>query len=147
MRLKDSKIFELNKKTIILQALIIMLGVLVFVLAKTRYIFIFSDCMIKKNFGIPCPGCGATRCVVALCDMDFIEAFKCHPAWFMAINYMVLIEIVYLINIAFKKNFLKKLYSSMIPFYIFLALFVIQWIIRIILFKNGVELPFMYINI
>lgn len=37
-------------------------------------------CGFRALFGIPCPGCGLTRCLAALAHGDVIGAFRVHPA-------------------------------------------------------------------
>lgn len=45
--------------------------------------FIFSiPCPILTLTGIPCPGCGMTRAILALLRLDFAAAFSFHPMVF-----------------------------------------------------------------
>ncbi len=37
-------------------------------------------CGFRALFGIPCPGCGLTRCLAALAHGDVVAAFRVHPA-------------------------------------------------------------------
>lgn len=37
-------------------------------------------CGFRALFGIPCPGCGLTRCLAALAHGDVVRAFHVHPA-------------------------------------------------------------------
>lgn len=36
-------------------------------------------CLLQRNTGIPCPGCGLTRAWLAAIDLDFAAAFSFHP--------------------------------------------------------------------
>lgn len=38
-------------------------------------------CPVRHLIGIPCPGCGMTRACLAVCRLDFAEAFRMHPLW------------------------------------------------------------------
>lgn len=42
------------------------------------YIFGMS-CPLKILFGIPCPGCGMTRAIIAILQLDFQAALHYHP--------------------------------------------------------------------
>ncbi len=46
-------------------------------------VFIFElPCPWKKNFNIDCAGCGGTRMLKALIDLDFYQAFRFNPFLF-----------------------------------------------------------------
>ena len=54
---------------------------------------LFPSCMIRRIWGIYCPGCGGTRAIAALLRGDFLTSFVCHPlvpytavvgGWFLA---------------------------------------------------------------
>lgn len=42
-------------------------------------------CPIRRLTGIPCPGCGMTRACLAALRLDFAEAFRLHPLWFLPV--------------------------------------------------------------
>lgn len=42
-------------------------------------------CLFYYFTGIPCLGCGATRCTRALINFEFWTAFKYHPIFFLSI--------------------------------------------------------------
>ena len=46
-------------------------------------IYAHIGCPIRYVTGIPCPGCGITRAVLALLRLDFTEAFHFHPLVFL----------------------------------------------------------------
>lgn len=41
-------------------------------------------CIFHGLTHLPCLGCGGTRCVRALTQFNFVDAFKFHPAFFIA---------------------------------------------------------------
>ncbi|MCS6860063.1 MAG: DUF2752 domain-containing protein [Abditibacteriales bacterium] len=41
-------------------------------------------CWMRVVTGIPCPGCGSTRCLMALARFDMAEAFRLNPMVFTA---------------------------------------------------------------
>ncbi len=55
-----------------------------FAVALLAALYIFLDhiqfgCIFQRFLHIPCPGCGMTRAVKALCALDFKTAFSYHP--------------------------------------------------------------------
>ncbi len=50
------------------------------VLAVLVFLFpLFYHCPIYSTLGIPCPGCGMTRAMKSVLQLDFIAAFRWHP--------------------------------------------------------------------
>lgn len=47
------------------------------------YLCTGTNCPIKALFGVPCPGCGMTRAVFALLQLNFSGAFAMHPLVFL----------------------------------------------------------------
>lgn len=45
-------------------------------------------CGFRVLFGIPCPGCGLTRCLAALAHGDVVTAFRVHPAGPLFLAYL-----------------------------------------------------------
>ena len=139
----DSKL----KRMILLQVIFLLLGVLLFIVVKYRGNVYFGDCPFKSAIGIPCPSCGGTRCIINFINMKFATSFRYHPTVFIITVYVILTDIVYIINTILRKNFLSFLYTSMVPLYIFLTLFIVQYLIRIICYINGIENSIMYIYV
>lgn len=52
------------------------------VVAAFRYFRL--DCLFLTIFGIPCPGCGMTRALLAALRLDFPAAFSHHPMFWSA---------------------------------------------------------------
>lgn len=48
------------------------------------------SCPIRKLTGFPCPGCGMTRAWLAVLKLNFKEAFRFHPLWFLPVPLFVL---------------------------------------------------------
>ena len=57
------------------------LGLLyLFVSTRTGH---YINCPFHRYLGIECPGCGATRMVIALLHLDFYQAFRYNPLIFI----------------------------------------------------------------
>ncbi len=64
-----------------------------FQIVPPSFLSLFPSCVIRRIFGIYCPGCGGTRAVAAFLKGDFATSFLCHPlvpytavvgGWFLA---------------------------------------------------------------
>ncbi|MBN2605585.1 MAG: DUF2752 domain-containing protein [Bacilli bacterium] len=102
-----------------------------FIFLYVSYFFIFhygeTNCIIKRTFGIPCPGCGMTRALIYLVSFDFKNAFFYHPLVFM----MPFIIIVFLYQ---DTKLFWNLAHSKIAIGMIIALFIIVYIVRMILY-------------
>ena len=47
-------------------------------------------CWMRVITGIPCPGCGSTRCLIYLSRFDVVQAFRFNPMTFTALVVLVL---------------------------------------------------------
>jgi hypothetical protein len=42
-------------------------------------------CMVKRTFGVPCPGCGLTRSFIYLAEGDWVASWRAHRlGWLVA---------------------------------------------------------------
>lgn len=54
-------------------AVVLVLGTAAFVFAP------FPTCPVRLTFGVPCPGCGGTRAILAALRGDFATSMQLHP--------------------------------------------------------------------
>ena len=61
-------------------------------------------CPSKYVFGIPCPGCGMTRALIALCTLDIEQAMYYHPLCVMVVVIGLILALDYwkVINVSKK---------------------------------------------
>ena len=76
----------------------ITLGYLAFVLVMYR---LGARCLFLTYLGVPCPGCGMTRALLAALRLDFAAAFAFHPMVFA-------LPVMYLYFLFDGKLFAKK---------------------------------------
>lgn len=76
-----------------------LLGVILMILFKV-------DCPWKKIFDIDCAGCGTTRMVVSLIQLDFYQAFRFNPFIFVLLVLCILYLGYILICKLLKKNYI-----------------------------------------
>ena len=92
------------KTFILVETLIIIAGVIATLFLNSKYVHLVPKCIFKEKFGLFCPACNGTTFAAKLSKLNFIGAFKAHPVFFIAIIYLGLINIIYIINIIFNKK-------------------------------------------
>lgn len=93
-------------------------------------------CGFKIFTGHDCPGCGMTRCFVCMAHGNVIEAIHFHP-WGVAAYILLLIQIPYRIYALIRLA--RGLPGWYFPYWrqffcCFLALYFVQWFIRLYFF-------------
>lgn len=101
------------KKLLIIESIIIAAVVAAkFYIEKIAF---FPPCFIRENFGIFCPSCNFTSCVIALSNLDFAKAFMLQPILVIALAYLFLLNIVYIIFTVKGEKMPKAIYPK--PWY------------------------------
>lgn len=106
--------FLKNKK----KAFLFVIAFLVLALAYSIF-----GCPIKRFTGIPCFGCGMTRAWICVLTLRFKEAFSFHPLWPIPL-------IVLILFLKDQKNPFRQHKQIM---NLFIILFIVTYIIRIIM--------------
>ena len=106
---------------------VLTIGLLLFLLVLYKVINYFT------GFGIPCPfytitgwycpGCGVTRMLFSIINLDFYQAFRYNSAVFIL---LIMAIIYWIIKLLFKKDLRIPDYV----YYILLAIFIIYGILR-----------------
>lgn len=90
------KNYQIKNYQIILIEIIILI-VISFII-NFKYITDVSQCYIFQSTGILCPSCGGTRCIQSLLQGDIGSAFHYNFVIACVAIYLVIFNIVYLIN-------------------------------------------------
>lgn len=104
-----------KKRTIIILtelAIIIFAVILVNTVNITQYTI---GCWFYQATGLQCPSCGGTRCIINIFQGNFKEAFFLHPIYFITVVYLLIVNIIYIINIDRKEKIAKWIYPK--PWY------------------------------
>lgn len=110
--------------------------VIIFIAVSGIILLVFYHCPFLFFFGIPCPGCGMTRALMAAARLDFKAAFYYHPLFFV-----VIIAAVYmLLKLTGRISISKKAENNLIKG--ICILFIIVYIIRVITGSEAVSTDF-----
>lgn len=85
---------------------IILLISLIAYLLLGNYFHIYIHCPIKAITGLYCPGCGITRMLLSIIQLDFYQAFRYNPLLFITLP----IFIIFFLNALITKR--EPLYNK-----------------------------------
>lgn len=119
----------MNRKSIIISIELIILLVLI-IIVNSNLISCIPKCWIYQTTGILCPACGGTTCIVNLLQGNLKEAFFSHIVFFVTIIYLLICNIVYIINLNRKKKIATWIYPKYWYAIIFAIILIIYTIIR-----------------
>jgi hypothetical protein len=96
--------------------------------------------VIRSITGLPCPGCGMTRALIALSKMEFSKAVRLHPLSLMMLPFVGLLALSPF-NSSFRRLVEKKDFWKLL-----IAVFLVVYIARMILMFPYVEPMTLYEN-
>lgn len=100
--------------------------IIIFIAVSGIILLVFYHCPFLYFFGIPCPGCGMTRALIAAVRFDFKAAFYYHPLFFV-----VIIAAVYmLLKLTGRVSVSKKAENNLLK--AICILFITVYIIRVL---------------
>ncbi len=117
-----------SKKIILIELIICIIAITIInSIDIGKYI---PNCFFYEKTGLQCPSCGGTRCVENILQGNFIQAFLYHPVFFITILYLLIVNIVYLINLNRKNKIAKWIYPKTYYAIIFAIILIIFGVIR-----------------
>lgn len=75
------------KKKVLISITLLILLITYLYLGNKFHIYI--DCPIKKITGLYCPGCGITRMLLSILQLDVYQAFRYNPLLFICLPFLV----------------------------------------------------------
>lgn len=119
-----------KKRTIIVIILFISTILFLFIYKKINSIYhIGIPCIFHKITGLYCPGCGITRAIFALLNLDFKQAIRNNILVVIVIPFII----IYIINYAYIWiNNLKKDPSKIFPKWLWYTLLIITLLFGIL---------------
>ena len=101
------------KNVLILFGIIIAVGIIYIVFNSLTGIGI--PCVFHLITGLNCPGCGVSRMIISIINLDFEAAFRYNAALFV-LSPVFLILAITIIGIPFAKQHFKMVGLSLAPF-------------------------------
>ena len=122
-----------HKRLIVLGVDLLLILFFVALLLITPHLMgVLPDCLLRQ-IGLPCLGCGGTRCVNAFLHFNFVESFMLHPFAFisilLAIYLMVVTHLAWVVGIKKVQKYFETLIHPAYPF-TYLGLFIIFALLR-----------------
>lgn len=100
-----------------------ILATLALLLAAGGAYFLQIPCIFLHFTGIPCPGCGMTRSLIAAFMLDFGKAFSFHMMFWS-------VPVLYLAMLADGKLFPKR-WANILLYSVIIIGFLINWLIKL----------------
>lgn len=94
----------------------------------------YMACSIYRITGLPCPGCGGTRAVYYLFSGDLLQSFYYHPVVLFSVLAYLHFMLLYFSRKHIRKNISQKEIHIEYYLYMFAAIIVVQWIIKMIFY-------------
>lgn len=86
--------------------ILIIIWVFFFLLVLNQEI----KCLWNEMTGLYCPGCGITRMLIAMIQLDFYQAFRYNPFLFL----LIIFSIVYILYSLFKFKTIERINSKLL---------------------------------
>ena len=118
---------NLRKPVILLLLVVVLVGICLSIYSGG------SLCVIRNITGLPCPGCGMTRALIALSKLEFTNAVRLHPLSLMMLPFGGLLALSPF-NSSLRRLIVKKLFWQLL-----IAIFLIVYIIRMFLMFPHIE--------
>lgn len=106
-------------------------AVLLYFLTGINVLSFSYPCVFNKVTGLCCPGCGGTRAARALLRGEIIKSIYDYPP----LLYAVIVYVIFMVRCFLYRHFdvRKSKDGAIIKYlYIFLALMLVQWVVKIV---------------
>lgn len=123
----------MNKKTIQILGIEVIVLLILYRFVNSKYVEMLPVCWVYQTTGFLCPACGITRCIRSLLQGNWIQAFFYHMVFFIGILYLLIINLVYIINLNKKEKIATWVYPKYWYVLIFVILLILYTIIRNVL--------------
>jgi len=101
------------------------------------------ECFFRKYFHITCPFCGGTRFFYSFITFHFADAFRYHPTTFVYAIFLIIMTLIYIKDRVLNKPSIVNINLMTRSFIIYIVCTLIQYILRMVLINNSIEVPFL----
>lgn len=120
----------MNKKTIKIIVIEIIILVGIYYIVHSNLIEVVPKCWIFEKTSILCPSCGGTKCIIYFLEGNFLKSCMSNMVFFIILIYLMICNIVYLINLNRTSKILIQLYPTYKHVIFFTILLIIYTIVR-----------------
>lgn len=100
------------KKRILICGIEIIAFMVLLIFLNSKYLENIPSCWVYQTTGWLCPACGGTRCMINLFKGNWLEAFFSHILFFIGIVYVLVINVVYIVNLGKEKKIATWVYPN-----------------------------------
>lgn len=99
IKLNKDKIYYSIKITIV-----IIISTIIFLFLNKQFSF-YIPCIFHKITNLWCPGCGITRMIISIINLNFYQAFRYNPLAFILLPFFIIYGLIYYFNWIQDKHF------------------------------------------
>ena len=104
------------KLSLLILVLLIILGILYLLFIHSGFVI---PCFFHELTNLYCPGCGITRMILSLFQLDFYQAFRFNPLLFVLLPFFIVLATIQYKRWLFNQKYLK------IPNYVWNSILII----------------------
>ena len=108
------------KIVIVCSVLCLLIGIGYYIFFKLTNIGLI--CPIHELFHVDCPGCGISRMIFSIFELDFYQAFRYNPLLFIYLPFIIFIIVDVLKGYVHNRS---PKYVSKVPIFVWIILFII----------------------
>lgn len=120
----------MKKRRMYIIGIEIIIFIILYSFVNSKYINLIPQCWVYRQTGILCPACGGTRCLIYLLKGNWIQAFFSHMVFFVGIMYLLIFNLIYIVNLNKEKKICTWIYPKYWYIIIFAVILIIYTIIR-----------------
>lgn len=86
-----------DKISISIKKVVLFIPLIIMLIYLNKKYNIYIPCIFHKITGLYCPGCGVTRMLISILNLNFYQAFRYNPLIFILLPFIITYYILYYI--------------------------------------------------